>query len=170
MISMENMESRISSSSNYGGDVAEYILEYFEEYGAPKIEIILEKLFNTEDAEVFISALKVCRRFGYSDSVYWDYIINVAGGVEWDFEEYAKIAAISALGEFDGNERDISKVILLSINSKNPSVRDAVALAAQVAAHIPGKDRIIFGKHGNLTSEIPPAARQWIKRVSESNV
>lgn len=165
MESIKNLEDAIKNLPDDDGALPGLIMSYYEDFGAPHVDVVLHRLTSTKNSEVFESASRVIRRLELFGSEYWARIIEVAEGVDWDDGEYARISALSALGEFGGSKKRISKAISLAVKSSNPSVRDAVALAAQAAVNVPAADRVIFGDYGNFINEIASPARKWISDI-----
>jgi hypothetical protein len=139
------------------------IHEYEENYNSPRLDLLKSILFKTKNSFLASGAINIIADHSDQDDVFWDYIIEVAEGAEWDEDEYARLSAINAIRFYTGNEIRLTGLVLSGIKADNPIVRDAIATLAQYKIGLSSVN-VDWGKgEGVLLSRIPQKAKDWIE-------
>lgn len=166
MVDLNKIEYLLENFSDNDPVLFDAMYIYDEKYNSPKVELINSILYKSKNDEVVALAIDITRdKYGQGD-IYWEYIKEIAEGVEWDVNEIARLSAINAFRFFEGDDLKLVGLVTAGINAANPIIRDAVAVLAQFKVNLSASNVNWGDGLGTLINEVPVAAKDWIRSIS----
>jgi len=115
-----------------------------------------------EDPLVSATTISMASIGACPDKSFWNWVLEIAKGVDWDSENDARVQALLALSRMPGGCAEARDIIRSSLLSDWNSVRDSAAIAAQRCFGRKESDVVIVGSSGRLIESVGTEVLNWI--------
>lgn len=159
---LDEIELAIRADSANLNDLYYLLNKYWKDFGAPKYDLVFAHIQNHSDSEIVALAIRILSSKGVENDEFWQTVLEIATGRDWDVNEEAKLFAIFALEKFPGENQKLLPVLKKALKSSRGSVRDAVAIVSQYKSGIKSKDVTWGNGSGDLIYNLPPIASEWV--------
>jgi hypothetical protein len=145
------------------------VSNYLEQAPTVDWSIAVRYVTYPEDPMISAAAISMGGIRHCPDKRFWDQVLAIAKGVDWDPENDARVQALLALHSMPGGCADARDIIRHNLLSDWESVRDSAAVAAQRCFGRRAPDVVIHTVSGRLIESVGSDVLNWLWPERETN-